>query len=250
MSKGTTGAYGDFPDYYYKAGNQFGAYLLGKTPSTSWDLRADMEALGPQHAPIIRARPPGSIKPSGDALEYIRSYFSTGAIRHLALTLAAARAVDVRHLVDGDPTAALARVLDSLSPPERRRVLDRLRRVVDAASSGRPSATRRVNLNSSDSAPRPRTRRRTKQKRKVGGAEALGSRHQAVKRQHPVRSQPLPKTSPTPAACAICDVQLSLEEQSLWSRHRDLFLSHGYCTEHGTKLLKALGTAPGRDDSH
>ena len=37
--RSTTGAYGDFPDYYYDSGNLFGSYLLGKASAMSRDTR-------------------------------------------------------------------------------------------------------------------------------------------------------------------------------------------------------------------
>jgi hypothetical protein len=40
--RSTTGAYGDFPEYYYKPGNQFGAYRLGRTPEMSSDTRREL----------------------------------------------------------------------------------------------------------------------------------------------------------------------------------------------------------------
>jgi hypothetical protein len=36
---------------------------------------------------------------------------------------------------------------------------------------------------------------------------------------------------------------LDTSEQTFWSAHREIFLTHGYCTAHAARLLIALGVA-------
>ena len=41
MSRSTTGAYGDFPEYYYERGNQFGGLLAWSRPMPTRDQRME-----------------------------------------------------------------------------------------------------------------------------------------------------------------------------------------------------------------
>lgn len=64
--KSTTGAYGEFPNYYYKPGNLFGSYLLGKSARMSRDTRRELEMLEGGFAvirPSVRRAPerPGGV---------------------------------------------------------------------------------------------------------------------------------------------------------------------------------------------
>ena len=156
MSKSTSGAYGDFPDYYYESGNQFGAFLLGKTVGRSWDTR--MEAtLVPGGGPIVHGPggPRGVVrrpatKPELSAHDelmiYVRGMLSTKAAANVLNALAAARGV-VDVPTARDPYEALDRfALRNLSEVELRMVLQRMRELARKPPSRKTKPRRARNF--------------------------------------------------------------------------------------------------------
>jgi len=150
MTKSTTGAYGDFPDYYYERGNQFGAYLLGRTPAQSWDARmeATLEAntgpiIYPSGAPPAAA-PKADSNPHDELMVYVRAMLSPTAAARILNALAHEQGIrDVP--TDADPYRALDRfALANLDDGQLQILLERMRRLASTApATGRISARRR-----------------------------------------------------------------------------------------------------------
>lgn len=224
MSKSTTGAYGDFPDYYYTRGNQFSTYLRGKTLHETWDQRMEktlvadtVPTVGPRSsipAPAKTPRPKPS-KPKAAArvlasptLAFARSNLSSQEIRDLALTLGKDKGIDVSRQAARDPVVALSVALAELSSKEEQGLLERLRERSTISAS--PMKIRPPKAAKRPSAQQPRPREREKSVR-------------------------------APTHCSVCSVELATDDIAFWSANRAAFFEHGYCRACGGKMLVVFG---------
>lgn len=221
MSKSTTGAYGDYPDYYYDSGNQFGAYLLGKTPKQSWDARMEgtlVPSGGPYVAPAPRAPRPRLAASTHDQLmTWIRGTISRSGARRILETMAAERGYTLPEPL-GDPYLALDQfALDVLTEQQQRVVLKRLRDAYMQATRPRRS--------------RPRSRGPKSSK----PLESATSRRRLPKTGvvRPTEEKP---TGVDPRSCSLCGRLLTKSEQAESRRDTSIFLGHGYCTGHAAQV--------------
>ena len=159
--KSTTGAYGDFPDYYYERGNQFGSFLLGRSQRMSPATRKEVEALegGSMVIHVPEARHTKALKDApktahGQLMDFVGTKIRREDDRFVRSSLARARGVQVPPS-GRDPNAQLADfILRHLTAADARVVLQRLRAVVEQAErKGRRRRKKR----------RPRSKRGTRQ---------------------------------------------------------------------------------------
>ncbi len=108
----TTGAHGDYPDYYYKLGNLFGSYLLGSSAPMSWDTRKKLECSAgvirsSAHSGQVRRPPPFLERRTMSWWATFRAHVSPAGARRVLTLLAAARGVELGGREDADPYGAL-----------------------------------------------------------------------------------------------------------------------------------------------
>jgi hypothetical protein len=238
--RSTTGAYGDFPEYYYKPGNQFGAYLLGRTPSMSWDTRKELGLRDGEGPPVSVPRgranggprpqahkPTPKLTPHDILMAYIRASVSPDGAAWILVELAAARGVSAAGLAGNDVYQRLdAFAIAHLTDEQQVEVLRRLRLAVDEArKSARPKAK-----------PRRERRDQPKQKRR--------ETKKAPKATARDRAPDRPRTqSAATGRCALCNEVLSPQERRASELDASIFLGHLYCSDHAAKVRAALGKA-------
>lgn len=213
--KSTTGAYGDFPDYYYEKGNQFGIYLTGQPRPKSWDDRHEHSVDGghtvinlPGHAP---KRSPQSL--SERLTEVVRVALTPEGAQRLLTQLAQAHRLDLESRPSGDAKDQLRTfLLTRLSEGEQRLVLERLEAGAVAAYAAELEKRRRSRAN----------RRRRSRNR--------GQR---------IRTSPV-SNSATQRACAICGFRVS-KSQAKACLADPLLMGHVYCVDHAVNIRRVLG---------
>jgi hypothetical protein len=225
--RSTSGAYGDFPDYYYKSGNLFGSYLLGKTAPISRDTRREVEALGGGY-PVVRPGPKpaplkGKTTPHEALMNYVRASVTPAGANRIIAALAQHRGVALPELSTVDPYELLDKfAIEHLTPRDQLRVRVRLERVARELAADE----------------RKRQQRGAKRAKKSGATPRAKSRkgkHGApLARARAVSDLPKPST-----ACALCGATLTRLEQTRCRREPKVFMSQAYCTEHADRL-KAL----------
>jgi hypothetical protein len=215
----SNGAYRDFPSYYYKQGNLFGAYLLGHTAKPSWDVRTETERLGNFRIPdapsrhrrrAVRPAKAPARMPKSELGEYVRRYVSeAGALR----VLNALQTAKGEPLTRGeDPYLVLdLYILRRLAPAEQRTVLERLK-----AAALEESRTRKKNVRK----PRPAQK--------------------ADLRPKPA-AEPRPRKIVVASTCAMCGAALSEEERALSVKRHATFLGQAYCGTHAEQVASLLG---------
>jgi hypothetical protein len=228
VSKSTTGAYGDFPDYYYERGNQFSTYLRGGAPTQSWDQRME-RTLVANTGPIVHTKRPGGAgrpapKPrsarmlTSPLLTFARSTMTRREIHDLAVALGKEYKVDVVRLAAKDPLGALATALSELTPRQEQRELQRLReRGTSAMPTPKPVS-------------KPKHRRNAKRRDRPSPTVPVG------------RSR-APQKVRSPTHCSVCAAPLTDEDLLFWSANRPVFFEHGYCEPCGRKLLAVFGAS-------
>lgn len=233
MSKSTTGAYGDFPDYYYKKGNLFGSYLIGHTATISRDTRREVEVVGGGF-PVIHASAPRPITPINKAtpltphyvlMAFVRTRLSPKAVRHILGALAGVRGVQLRDLSSGDPYDQLDRfVIGNLTKDEQLLVLRRLR-----------EATRHAKAEQARRAPRTATQRPGRAKRR----KRRNSSYEPGMAKAPIET--LRDTLRFGAGkCEMCGATASPQDRARCEAEPHLFLGHVYCAVHVEKLRLTL----------
>ena len=228
----TTGAYGDFPDYYYSRGNLFGSYLLGPAAPMSWDTRKELEMLGGGHAFIkprksAPAKTPGT--PRDVLIGYLRAHVSAAGAHRVLTALAAARGVELAGQAGKDPYDALDDfALKHLTIDQQRVVLGRLRCAVADAEE--------------------EYRKRQRQARQERSKGARGRRTTAPRAKAKAKAKPAHVTeakrsrAPEPASidvtrCSLCDCPTSQEDRSASEARARLLLGRVYCAEHREQVL-------------
>jgi hypothetical protein len=216
----TTGAYGDFPDYYYDSGNLFGSYLLGKTPALARDTRRELEALdGGFAVSLPRPRPVSRPKRSAhdELMTYARRCLSAeGALRVVA-ALAASRGVPMPEAKGQDPFDLLDDfAFRHLSPDDQLRIRLRLEQSVREIAAA--------------------------DRKRLAAEGSRKKRSRPPRRNRTDRPTMRAREDATPAnICAICGTHVTEAEQLRCRADSRIFVSQAYCTEHADKV-KALLT--------
>jgi hypothetical protein len=216
--RSTTGAYGEFPDYYYERGNLFGSYLLGHTAGMSHDTRRELEALDGGF-PVIRPTPhrqPSALRPpltSHDRLmDFIRTTIPPDGVRHILRALAAARGVDLSTLSGGDPYARLDDfAIRHLTDEQLRKVRANLERVV------RWSRPRRLSRSAAERLSAP-PRKAKKQRTPAGTKRRRQDDH------------------PDQRCCALCHTPVTGDDRAYCAAKPHLFMGRVYCASHIPKI--------------
>jgi len=244
--KSTTGAYGSFPGYYYERGNLFGSFLRGGSARKSWDTLKELEVLG-SGGPAIHVRSPGEPRVrrfQTPLAQYVHRTFGAESAELILRALGGTRAA-----VDGDVFAALdAYVVAALSPAERETVQRRLEEALALAGEKQRAHLREQRRRVSGGKKAP-----TKKRRGNKRAEEVSREQPAAANGRPPstrNSGPKVKVPPPISRCSMCPIVLSEEERTFSARNADVFLGHGYCMEHGRKLLALFqpeSTAPSSD---
>jgi hypothetical protein len=217
--RSTTGAYGDFPDYYYGSGNLFGSYLLGKAPAMSRDTRRELEVLEGGFA-VSLPRPKPVSGPKRTAHDELMSYARTclspqGAMRVVA-ALAASRGVPIPERNRRTPFDLLDDfAFRHLSPEDQLRIRIRLEQSVREIAAA-------------DRRQRAAEQSRKERSRKPGSSRRTSPAAPAIR-----------KHAPHADACALCGASLTEAEQLRCRADSEAFVSQVYCTEHADKV-KAL----------
>jgi hypothetical protein len=232
----TTGAYGEFPPYYYEKGNLFGSYLLGHTPRQSWDVRMEVEHLGtftipeptapPRRANARPIRQPRK-QPTTELGRYARQHLTMAGASRILQALQSKRKASVD--LAGDPYEALdAYIAEAFTAAEERRVLDRLKLLAAAAERERATKARRK-----------KDRRAAKDS---GRSRPSAGKPRSPQHDHPRAASPLsaPEESRPPArvssTCAMCGAALSDAERNRSAARRSIFLGQAYCAHHASKV--------------
>jgi hypothetical protein len=213
VSKSTTGAYGDFPDYYYERGNQFGVYLSGKVPRESWDDRHEHAVDGgiTVVAPAARGSRPPTV--AERLAEIVRVALTNEGAKRVYAELAGAEEIPTTS--NGDVKESLVRVLTTrLTPQQQRRILMRL-------EAGAAKAHAR------DIERKRRSSRRSRRRRPS--------------------TAPMNASTPRTASagtqkCALCRKKVS-KAQAKTCLADPLLMGHIYCIDHVAKVRGVLGGA-------
>jgi hypothetical protein len=217
MSRSTTGAYGNFPDYYYERGNLFGSYLLGDAPPLSADTRKELEVVGGGSSLINPTRPgsrPSDRTPHAALMEYVRANVDRTDASYLLAALVEARGAPLARSNGSDPYGQLDEFFNSyLTSGQQREVLKRLRAAV---AEGNRRMRRRL-----AGARRSRKAKSRKRPRRSNVKEVWVGRN-------------------GPGQCGICGGNISDEARAACAAERELFQGHAYCMEHIEKPRRTL----------
>jgi hypothetical protein len=221
--RSTSGAYGDFPDYYYKSGNLFGSYLLGKAAPMSRDTRRELEALEGGY-PVIRpaprlARPQEKATPHAALMNYVRASVTPDGARRIVAALAQHRGLTVPELSTADAYDLLDKfAIENLTPRDQLRVRIRLEKARDVAAEERRRRQR--------SAKRPQKSKaesQSKSRKRPPSAPTTSARNVA-------------ELAKQPTTCALCGATLTRLERTRCAREPRVFLSQAYCAEHADRV--------------
>jgi hypothetical protein len=235
--KSTTGAYNDFPEYYYSAGSLFGSYLLGRSAKMSRDTRRDLETQGSQD-PVFVKRPrrsPGSTKsavsPADELMEYVRSMVSKKGAARIVGSLAAHKGLDLGSIPGTSPLEKLDALVRRMSPADQRKVLSRLEAVAEEAWE----RERRRQVQAA-AATRKRTHQPKNSRKK--GPQKL----QRERRPEPQgnASETRQTSRSSGGVCGICLEPLSAVELAFCDRQRAVLLGHADCTSHAQGLMSVF----------
>jgi hypothetical protein len=226
--KSTTGAYGDFPEYYYDDGNLFGDYLLGRKPRVSTADQKEFELLGgggpvirPRKEPCNRNGTARASSPRSELLAYIKDTIRPKDAREVFLSLARVKGLTVPSRSAGDPYDDLDEfVLAVLTPDEQCVVLVRLKQ-----------------------AHKETRERRRLQAQRNRRASAKSSRRKNPKgRRTPQRSS-LQWGRHGRGKCAACGAALSEADQVESLASKALLSGLAYCSDDIAKLRARFGSA-------
>lgn len=224
MSRSTTGAYGDFPSYYYENGNLFGSYLKGHTPGQSWDVRTEVERLGSSNADSrastkrVTRRPRATrFEPLTKVGDFVQSNLAPDAAAWLLRVLRGSSPAGGE-----DPYEQLDLWVAEQCWTEKQQqlMLTRLElALLEAERSREPGRGQR----------RSATRQAAKKNRSKKEARPVAQ-----------RSRPRSEFGPASRVCSLCSADLSEAERSRSARLRSIFLGQAYCTEHADKFEALL----------
>lgn len=238
----SSGAYGDFPSYYYERGNLFGSYLLGHIPAQSWDVRTEIKYLGtsgipdaptrrvqsPRRAPRVPQKPPTS-----ELSRYVRNHVSPAGAARILLALQAQRRATVA--ATGDSYESLDEyIVGALTPEEQQIVLVRLKLAAIGAERERSAKERQKRKRSKSRPAQAGARRESAPAKPRNPGRPLV--RAAPKAPKPLRSVTVPST------CAMCGATLSETERARSARLHAIFLGQAYCTQHADKVEGLLSS--------
>jgi hypothetical protein len=228
--RSTSGAYGDFPDYYYTSGNLFGTYLLGKAAPMSRDTRRELETLGGGY-PVVRPTPrptrQDKLTPHAALMNYVRASVTPEGAKRIIAALAQHRGVAVPELSAAEPYELLDRfAIEHLSARDQVRIRVRLEKAARELATEERKRRRR-------SAKRPK-------KAKASGQAANSRNGRPGPPAGQTRARPDRPQSPT--VCALCGATLTRAEQTRCAHEPKVFLSQAYCTEHADRVRALFAT--------